>query len=352
MEDKTKSRRKAAPKRSTKAPAKIEDVARHAGVSIMTVSRAMRGVEGVSAKKRAEILRLAKRLNYQPSSVAGSLAAANSTLIGVSVPTLFEAVFAEIFDGMRATFANAGLQTVMDTTEYDKTHEQSWVDRMISWRPAGIILSGAEHSEHTRSRIRAAGIPALEIWDFTEDPIDLCVGVDHRAAGLEMGEHLVKLGYRRPAYIGVEQGRDVRAESRLDGLRSAFESPGLSVQRGVRASKQASFEAGFKGVQSLLSDTAPAPDVIYFLNDHMAFGGLMACERAGLRVPRDIGIVGFNGLNINKVLDKPITTSLTHRSLMGETGAKMLVAKILGAKTERTVALPVDLQDGETTRRQ
>ncbi|MCP4999545.1 MAG: substrate-binding domain-containing protein [Hyphomicrobiales bacterium] len=92
------------------------------------------------------------------------------------------------------------------------------------------------------------------------------------------------------------------------------------------------------------------PDVIYYLNDHMAFGGMMECEARGLRVPQDIGIVGHNGLNINRVLPKRITTSITPRTLMGATGARLLVARIKGAKTERKISMPVEVSPGGTTR--
>ncbi|WP_136660732.1 LacI family DNA-binding transcriptional regulator [Nitratireductor sp. XY-223] len=336
--------------RTDRRPAKIEDVAREAGVSIMSVSRVMRGVEGVSAKRRTEILAIAKRLGYAPNRVAGSLAAANSTLIGVSVPTLFEAVFAEIFAGMRDIFSKAGFQTVMDTTEYQPDRERRWVSRMVSWHPAGIILSGIDHTNRARRQLVDAGIPTLEIWDHTDDPIDLCVGVDHFAAGRAVGRHLVALGYRRPAYVGIECGWDRRAEARFHGFCEAFSEKGVTRVPDFRADRRASFESGRCAAERALGELADNPDVLYFLNDHMAFGGLMACEAHGLDVPRDIGIAGFNGLNINAVLKKPLTTSITPRTLMGATGARMLVAKILGAKTERSICMPVELFAGETTR--
>lgn len=332
--------------------AKIEDVARAAGVSIMTVSRAMRGVEGVSNAKRREIMRIADKLGYQPNWVARSLAAANSTLIGVSVPTLFDAVFAEIFDGMRSTFIKTGFQTVIDTSEYRADREEQWVEQMISWHPAGIILSGIHHSDKTRAKLRASGIPTLEIWDHTDDPIDLCVGFDHLAAGHHMGQFLAGLGYRRPAYVGVEQGRDPRAEKRYEGLCEAFREIGSDVTPNARVPSLPSFEGGRLGTEQVLSESMEPPDVIYYLNDHMAFGGMMTCEQRGLRVPQHVGIVGFNGLNINTVLPKPLTTSVTPRTLMGTTGARLLVAKIRGAKTERSVIMPVELFEGGTTRRQ
>ena len=329
---------------------KIEDVAREAGVSIMSVSRAMRGVEGLSAKKRAEILRVAKHIGYEPSSVAGSLAAANSTLIGISVPTLADDVFGEIFDGMRPVFNNAGFQTVFDTTEYQQKREERWIDRMISWRPAGIVLSGVDHSKATRRKLINSGIPTLEIWDYSDDPIDLCVGIDHYQVGKMMAEHLLELGYCNPAYVGVEYQRDQRADKRLEGFQDAFENAGFSLSAIVRLEESVSFDAGKQGVIEVFETAKTSPDLVYFLNDHMAVGGLLECERRGIDVPTDMGIVGFNGLNINSVLAKSITTSITPRTQMGSKAAALLVARILNVATENCVSLPVELYPGQTVR--
>ena len=328
--------------------AKIEDVAREAGVSIMSVSRAMRGVEGLSAKKRAQILKIATKLGYEPNSVAGSLAAANSTLIGISVPTLEDAVFGEIFDGMRPIFNSSGFQTVFDTTEYQLKREEDWIDRMISWHAAGIVLSGVDHSKTARKKLLASGIPTLEIWDYSKDPIDLCVGVDHYLAGKMMAQHLLDLGYQNPAYVGVEYQRDQRADKRLDGFQDTFTNAGFKLAAKIRLEEAVSFDAGKQGVKRVFETASVAPDLIYFLNDHMAVGGLMECEQRGISVPENIGIVGFNGLNINSVLAKQITTSITPRTLMGSKAASLLVARIFNAANEKCVSLPVELFPGQT----
>ncbi len=330
---------------------RIQDVAELTGVSIMTVSRAMRGVEGVSATKRAEILRAAKRLGYRPNRNAVSLAASHSTLIGISLPTLFNEVFADILDGMRRTFDMAGFDLVIDNSDYDGQREEAWVERMIDWRPAGVILSGVDHSQRVRGQLRGAMIPTLEIWDQQDDPIDICVGVNHETAGAMIGAHLLGLGYRRPAFVGVEAGRDPRAEKRLAGLQRAFADGGLQVMV-RRSEKHASFEAGMNETIALLATADKRPDCICYLNDHMAFGGLSTCEKLGIAVPDAIGIVGFNGLGINAVLPKPLTTVVTPRLLMGSMGARLLLARIHGAKVERRMVVPTELFPGRTTRQQ
>ncbi|WP_299964161.1 LacI family DNA-binding transcriptional regulator [uncultured Roseobacter sp.] len=333
-----------------KHPAKIEDVARRAGVSIMSVSRALRGVEGVSEAKRAEILRIARQLKYVPNSNARSLAVANSNLIGISLPTFAGEVFADILNGMRRTFATAGYASVIDTTEYDPEAELAWVRRLLSWQPAGIILTGLDHSSETVELLKASPIPVLEIWDYTSEPIDICVGIDHYRAGQLIGEHALSLGYRRPGFVSTPRGFDTRADSRLAGLRDVFARARSASVLSARPQCDSSFATGYQGTEELL-DTGP-PDIICYLNDHMAFGGLMCCQARGLSVPSDIGLVGFNELDLASVLPKKLTTVRTLRRLMGITGASDLLARINGVARVPAKSLPLELIVGETTRRQ
>lgn len=324
----------------------IYAVAAEAGVSVMTVSRAMRGVEGVSRARREAILQIAKRLNYVPNSNARALSQANADLVGIAVPNLLNDVFADVLQGMRGTIQRAGYSTVIDTTEYDPEVELRWVTRLLSWRPAALILTGVDHHPDLRPMLRAARVPTLETWDYTADPIDICVGIDHVAAGADLARHVQDLGYRAPAFVGAHRGTDPRADARVRGLEQVFEAP--VVRTG--AVPDNAFLMGAEGARALLRDHDP--DVVFFLNDLMAFGGMMAAQDLGLRVPDDLGVVGFNALGLNTVLPVPITTVSTPRRQMGVTGARNLLARMNGVEGPRAVALPVIVQPGGTTRRQ
>ena len=319
----------------------------------MSVSRAMRGVEGVSPATRARILEVAQDIGYSPSSVAGSLAAANSTLIGISVPTLHDEVFSDLFEAMRAIFNRAGFQTVFDTTEYEQAREGAWVERMMAWRLAGLVLSGADHSEPTRRILRRSPMPVLELWDHTDTPIDMVIGIDHFAAGFHMGRALVERGYTQPAWIGAETGYDSRAEQRLGGFTQAFVQAGHAAPAIFPLPRPHSFEGGQAGARQALNGKrfeSERPDILYCLNDYIAFGALVECEAQGLGVPHDIGIAGFNDLSLNRVLARPITTSRTPRRMMGEEGARMLVGRILGVAPPAPASMPVEIVMGATTR--
>ncbi|MBM7066116.1 LacI family DNA-binding transcriptional regulator [Actibacterium sp. 188UL27-1] len=328
---------------------KIEDVAAAAGVSIMTVSRALRGVEGVSEGKRLEIIEISQRLGYRPNPNARSLMGGASGLIGISFPTLFNDVFAGILDGLRPAFEANGFTTVVNTTEYDADRERAWVEQVLSWRPAGLVLTGADHGPTVREAIQTRQIPTLQVWDFTDAPIDICVGVDHQNAGYQLARAMIALGYRQPGYVGIQHGKDQRAEKRLNGICHAFAEAGLGAVAEMRM-PGSSYRAGYDGFQALWAQ-APRPDIVFFLSDHFAFAGLMACQVMGIRVPDEVGLAGFNGLDITEVLPLRLTTARTPRRKMGVQGAKNLIARMHGVSSDLSVELQTELIHGETTRR-
>ncbi|MEM9797859.1 MAG: LacI family DNA-binding transcriptional regulator [Pseudomonadota bacterium] len=333
-------------RRSAPSPS-IHDVAAAAGVSVMSVSRALRGIEGVSAETRARIVQLAGEMGYMPNSNARALAVTDTKLIGISLPTLFNDVFADILAGLRRSFDQAGYSSVIDTTDYETERELNWAERTLAWQPAALILTGTDHDPRLRDRIARRPVAVLQVWDVTETPLDLCVGIDHFAAGITLGRHGVEMGYRRPAYIGAPEGRDPRADRRFQGIATAFSAAGAAEIRRIAVDGLNSFVAGAEGVRQI--DPRAPPDVIFFLTDNMAFGGLMAAETAGLDVPGDMGIIGFNGLDLMSVLPRPITTLHTPRRQIGLTGAQRLLARLNGVTVPKVTTLDCRLIPGGTT---
>lgn len=329
---------------------KIDDVAREAGVSIMTVSRALRGVEGVSESKRAEIFEIAERLRYQPNLNARSLVNVQSSLIGVSFPTLFNDVFAEMLDGMRPTLETAGFTTIVTTNEYDMARELDWINTVRHWRPAAVILTGSDHDERVRQILNQDQIPTLELWEFEKDPIDICVGMNHEKIGEHIAHAMIELGYQRPGFVGWSVGHDLRSDKRLKGIRRAYKNAGLGDVRTARTRRSDSFRAGFDGMMALAADKDDIPDIVFFLSDYFAFAGLMACQELGINVPEDMGVVGFNSLPLNNILPRRITTVETPRRDMGLVGARQLIARINGITGDLSREFDARIKFGETTR--
>lgn len=331
-----------------KLRASINDVAKKAGVSIMSVSRAIRGVEGVSTSTRAHVLAIAEELGYQPNFNARSLAVSKARLIGVSLPTLFDEVFADILEGMRGVLERSGFDLIVETSNYDLDTEMAWVERIAKWSPAGLVLTGTNHLPDLRKRISQQAIPVVEIWDDTADPIDISVGIDHYQSGRLAARHMLDCGYDRPCLVGITQNMDPRAEKRFEGFMDEFSGHGAVSIR--RTASKPSFEAGHETVHAIWKDDGPRCDSLFFLNDHLAFGGLCALSALKVSVPGDVGIVGFNNLGINKVLERRLTTIETPRRLLGQTAGQRLLSRIHGAVTETVTRLPAKLVPGDTTR--
>lgn len=329
--------------------ATIGDVAREAGVSQMSVSRAVRGIEGVSETTRAHVLSVAARLGYQPNYNARSLAISRSRLIGVSVPTLIDEVFGDILDALHQALEQSGFDVIMVTSRYDREAEANWVERMLKWLPAGLVLTGDDHSSGLAERLRLVDLPVVELWDAVADPIDISVGIDHRRVGAQAAEHLLRTGCRNVCLVGLDGRRDPRAEKRFGGFIEAFAPHGtVDVHR---IDGTASFEAGHQAIMRLHGADRAARDGYFFLNDHLAFGGLCALEALGIDVPGAVAVMGFNDLGINRVLNRRITTLSTPRRRIGEIAAQRLLARINGAVTPATTELEARLLQGQTTRR-
>ena len=328
---------------------RIEDVADVVGVSTMTVSRALRGVEGVSEARRREIVRVARELGYAPNRAAQSLAIANSNLIGLSFPSMFDQVFADMLAGMRESLDTAGFEMVLDTSHYSQAREARWVDRMLSWQPAGLVLTGLHHGVGVVERLRAARLPVVEIWHHGPDPIDCCVGLDHRAAGAAVADFLHARGYRRPAYVGLARGTDPRSDERFDGFAARARALGLAEPGAWLAPFPTSFEVGHELMAAIAAERA-RPDVVFFLNDHLAFGALCWCQTHGVSVPDSMGIVGFNRLDLTNVLPRRLTTVETSRHAMGQAAIRTLIARIRGARVNAPEPMPFAIHDGDTTR--
>ncbi|MEM1362064.1 MAG: LacI family DNA-binding transcriptional regulator [Pseudomonadota bacterium] len=336
------------PERKKNGKATIQDVAAAAGVSVMTVSRSIRGVDGVSSQTRTRVRQIAKEMNYLPNSNASALVRSSSKLIGISIPTLFNEVFADMMMGMRRTFEQAGYSSVVDTTDYDREREKRFLERLLAWQPAAIILTGTDQPNETAALIKERNIPCLQIWDIAEKPIDLCVGIDHQKAGLALGRYLAGLGYRKPAFIGRPMGSDTRADARFKSLETTFAEVGGAVPRRINVSSDNDFNLGAEGFGQI--DWRDPPDLICGLNDHVAVGIMFAAEKAGRSVPEDLGIAGFNALGITEVLPTRLTTMETPRRELGLVGARNLLARLNGVAPDPVTALPCRIVEGQTTR--
>ncbi|PRY74341.1 LacI family gluconate utilization system Gnt-I transcriptional repressor [Yoonia maritima] len=307
------------------------DVATAAGVSKMTASRALRGDRDVSAASKERVIKAAKEIGYFGNNLAASLSSERSDIIGVVVPSLTNIVFPQAMSGVSDALVGTGLQPAFGVTDYDLDREYEVVGRMLSWRPAGMIVTGVDQSAPTRQLLSEAGIPIVQIMDSDGDAIDSIVGFSHRAAGTEMAQALLKKGRQRFGYIGCNLQSDLRAGRRRQGFEDALRQSGLNFEASLTRECLSSVGDGRALTQQILTEN-PDLDCIYYSNDDVAFGGLCYCLHSGMGVPDRVALSGFNGLGILQGFPGLIATSTTLRRDIGHAAADIIVGSLKAAK--------------------
>lgn len=302
----------------------LADVADAAGVSKMSASRALRGDRDVSEQTAAKVRDAARRIGYVGNPLAMSLSNQRSDLVGVVVPSIANSVFAEVLTGIADGLSGSGLQPVFGVTDYDEARENQALRNMLSWSPAGLIVTGLDQPSDTRKLLQSADMPIVQIMDLDGTPVDHCVGLSHGAAGEAMAHALVEAGRRRFGYVGTGLAGDTRARKRLDGFRKGLAHHGLAMIASKVGSEGAPVVSGRTLTEDILS-AHPDLDCLYFSNDDLATGGAFHCLANGLTVPEQITLAGFNGLDLVKTLPLAMATTPTPRREIGKTAAQIIV---------------------------
>ncbi|APX92905.1 GntR family transcriptional regulator [Halomonas sp. 1513] len=310
----------------------LSQVAAAAGVSAITVSRALNTPERVNAETRRHILATVERLGYVPNLVAGSLASASSRFIAVIVPSLSNAVFIEVIQGLQETFEAEGYQILLGNTDYDLDREAQLVRTFLGWSCSALVTAGLRHSDACRALLRQGDKPVMEMMELGE-ALDLNVGLDHVAAGRCMAHHLLARGHREIVYVGGRMAEDYRAGMRYSGHREVLEEAGLAAPL-LDLERLGNLEVGATALDQVLA-SHPRADAIHFANDDLATGALLHAQRLGLGVPKDIAIVGFNGLPLGQFVTPRLTTIRSPRHRMGQLAAEQLLAQLAGERVAR-----------------
>jgi LacI family transcriptional regulator len=313
----------------------IRDVARLANVSVATVSRALNGHENVAEAVRQRVLEIASTLDYSPHHAARSLSRGRTHTIGVVLPDLPCEFFARLMCGIDAAARERGLQLLV-SGHHRSVESQAAALRVMRGRVDGLLAI----SPYAGLDVAAANLPAsLPVLLLDSDPAAegvATLGVDNHAGALEMMRHLADCGYRRIAFVSGRHPHFNAAErlrGYLDGLqrfvpgaRPLVVEGDFDVQSGVRA-----------GEELLAADERP--DCVFAANDMMALGCIFAFRRAGLRVPEDIGLAGFEDIPLASVTQPPLTSVRVDIARLGTDAFTMLLERMAdGAVPSRIVA--------------
>ena len=313
-------------RRNKRTRVRLSDVAKKVGVSAITVSRALRDPDKVSAALRRTILQAVDEMDYVPDLAARALASRHSGIIAVLAPAINNQIFTDVMGGIEARVRSTGLQTQYANTLYDGDQELSQIRGFLAQNPAGIILVGTECYAQIAATVASAACPIAYILDHSQKPEHMVISVRHDAAGATATRYLLSRGYRRIALLGA--CRDVRSRQRQKGYELALSEEGLiDPLLMIDEDQPSSVALGCKLFSELMA-RAPDMDAVLCQNDDLALGVLFECHRRGIRVPDDFGICGVNNLDFAASTYPALTTIHIPRYDLGFRAADMLVHAI------------------------
>jgi LacI family gluconate utilization system Gnt-I transcriptional repressor len=313
---------------SMKPPKKtptMADVAREAGVSPMTVSRAFKSDAYVNDETRKAILLAADRLGYVMDSMASGLSSRKTGFVAATIPSINNANFADTVRGLTEGLQDKGLQVLLGYTNYNLEEEERLVRQLLTRRPEAIVVTGGKHTEKCRAMLENAGIPVIETWDIPADPVDSVVGFSNAEASAMIVGHLVATARTRIAFLGGDASRDTRGFDRRKGFVREMEARGLDASRLVEVGPPPiSMREGADALARLLSRW-PDTEAVVCVSDLAAFGALTECQRRGFDVPGSIAIAGFGAYEISDICVPPITSIDPHCYQIGFLTARRII---------------------------
>ncbi|MER0236767.1 LacI family DNA-binding transcriptional regulator [Fulvimarina sp. MAC8] len=308
-------------------------VGRIAGVSQVTVSRALSDPTKVSAETLRRIETAIEQTGFVPNALAGALASRKSQLISAFVPSITNIVYTMMMQAFSERMRAEGYQILLSETGFELETEEKLIATHLARRPDAVLLTGIHHSARTRRMLLAMDVPVIEIWDMTDTPIDACVGFSHKEAGEAVAAFAVEAGYRRAASIAAT---DERAKRRQSGFAGAFEAAtGQSVPT-IDSGWQSSIRAGRDALSRLIDEKGFESGLIACSSDLLAHGVLVEATARGLKVPDTIAIFGFGDQDFAAHIATPLTTIKIDRSELGYAAASIMLDR-LTAKTSGPV---------------
>jgi LacI family transcriptional regulator len=331
---------------------RMKDIAADLGVSLMTVSKALRSHSDISEDTRKRVLKRAQELDYRPNWIARSLVTRRTYMVGLVIPDLMHSFFAEVAKGVARRLEPHGYQIVVSNSEESVEAELRQIELLLARNVDGLIIASAQPSwqKQTVALFRSHKVP-LVLIDREPDGIESTyVGVNDEEIGAMATEHLHQQGCSRIAHIRGEQTPN--SLGRLKGYRRALAKAGLKARPDYVVTGGRDDPAGCNAMLKLLALGEP-PDGVFCYNDPVAAGAIKAVLEAGLKVPADVAIIGAGNVHYSDLLRVPLSTIDQSSPVIGETAADLLVECIeaKGSRQLKHMLIPPRLIVRESSRR-
>jgi LacI family transcriptional regulator len=333
-----------------KRPARLEDVARAAGVSLATASRALGSSSVVLAETRERVREAAAMLGYVPHGAARALASRRSRTIGAVLPTIDNPIFASATQALARELSRASYTLLLASDEYDPQLEVSATRALVERGVDGLVLVGMDHPPELFHAMAQASIPYELLWTLDPGRFHNCVGFDNRAASALCARHLLDLGHRRFAVLSGELEHNDRARDRVAGARDALASRGIRLAAERVVETPFSLGGGREGLRTLWKRLGrDGFTALVCGNDLIALGALIECAAQGVDVPRSLSVVGFDDIELSSEFTPPLTTIHVPSGDIGRIAAERLLARLAGKRVPRLHAIDVKLIERGST---
>lgn len=307
--------------------ADIVSVAKAANVSISTVSRYFNHPELLKHTTRRKIDRAVRKTGYIRNRAAQTIHGIRSGTIGVLVPTIDHAIFAEAVQAFSDAVDAHGFTILLASHGYDQQREYAILRKFLEHRVDGVVLTGLDHDAAVFQLIESQRVPTVLMWNYAADAAFPSVGADNTLAGEIIAQHVLSLGHRRIACMFPPvQGND-RAQARFDAVHQVLLDAGVQVPAAHNLTTVYSISASKRDTQTLLATPDP-PTALICGNDILATGALYGAAAAGFDVPRDLSIVGIGDFKGASEIEPALTTVRLPARRIGREAGLAIVAAI------------------------
>ncbi|MDR2724991.1 MAG: LacI family transcriptional regulator [Candidatus Adiutrix sp.] len=312
----------------------IGDIARLAGVSTATVSRAIHTPNLLKPATLAQVRKTLTEHNYIYNALAGDLSKRKSSILGISVPTVESAKLSETVFALQETVQTRGFPAIINNTSFNPDRERAQLLQARERSLSGLFLIGCmDENLAYLDELIAAGIPCVFLWDILPGTDYNYVGFDNQEASYNMTVYLIGLGHRRIAFVGAMQSQIERVRKRFNGFAAAMGDNGLPLDQQLIKEASPSLENGYRLMEMFQDLGRLSPTAIFFASDMLALGALAACRHRGLAVPDRISIAGFDNIEFSNYGYPPLTTVYVPSREIGQMAGRFMLDILQASST-------------------
>lgn len=320
-------------------PVTVKDIAKKAGVSHSTVSRALHSNPLISDKTTERIRKIAVEMGYSPSAAARALKTKRSRVLGVVLSSVEDPFFSEILQGIEGAVQGSGYSLFIASADRDPARERKIVQAMVERRADGVIICSTSFSSEQSGPLLQYGVPLVVINNQAAEDFRYSIYHDDLDGSRQVTRHLIELGHQRIAYIGNSASGRTTLD-RLTGFRQEMESAGLAIPpEYIYESPEGGPEQGASAARYFLH-LSNRPSALVCYNDMLAIGVLRGLQQAGLCVPQDISITGFDNIVFSAYTNPPLTTLDQPKRFIGTEAARLLLELLNSSATDESSNQP------------